>query len=75
MAIKTAAERLEETQDAITKVLAGQEVELNGQRLRRADLDMLQKMEEYWLSRYQQEQTSSSTANRMTKVNVYRKSY
>lgn len=44
--IKTYEEQLAEVQQAITDVLTGaQEASYNGQRVRRADLDMLQKYE------------------------------
>lgn len=47
--IKTYREQLEEVQKAISEVLTGaQEATYNGQRVRKADLDMLQKREE-WL--------------------------
>lgn len=49
MNIKTFQQQLEEVQNAITDILTGaQEATYNGQRVRKADLDMLQKREE-WL--------------------------
>ncbi len=46
--IKSYEEELVEIQSAITDVLTGaQEASYNGQRVRKADLDMLQKREEY----------------------------
>lgn len=49
MIIKTYTQQLEEVQQAISDILTGaQEATYNGQRVRKADLDMLQKREE-WL--------------------------
>lgn len=49
MTIKTYQQQLEEVQAAISDILTGaQEANYNGQRVRKADLDMLQKREE-WL--------------------------
>ncbi len=49
MTIKTYLEQLAEVQQAISDILTGaQEATYNGQRVRKADLDMLQKREE-WL--------------------------
>lgn len=49
MTIKTYQQQLEEVQAAISDILIGaQEATYNGQRVRKADLDMLQKREE-WL--------------------------
>lgn len=49
--MKTYEEQLEEVQQAITDVLTGaQDAAYNGQRVRKADLDMLQKREE-WLTK------------------------
>ena len=46
MALKTYGQLLQETQDAITILLSGgQEYELNGRRLRRADLQWLYERE------------------------------
>lgn len=48
MKIKTYTEELAELQQAITSVLTGaQEASYNGQRVKKADLDMLQRREEY----------------------------
>lgn len=50
--IKTYEEQLIEVQKAITDILTGaQEASYNGQRVRKADLDMLQKREEYLQSK------------------------
>ena len=47
--IKSYEEQLIEVQQAVTDILTGaQEASYNGQRVRKADLDMLQKREE-WL--------------------------
>lgn len=47
--IKSYQEQLAEVQTAISEILTGaQEASYNGQRVRKADLDMLQKREE-WL--------------------------
>lgn len=49
--MKTYEQQLEEVQQAITDILTGaQEASYNGQRVRKADLDMLQKREE-WLTK------------------------
>lgn len=49
--MKTYEQQLEEVQHAITEILTGaQEASYNGQRVRKADLDMLQKREE-WLTK------------------------
>lgn len=46
--IKSYEKQLEEVQQAISDILTGaQEASYNGQRVRKADLDMLQKREEY----------------------------
>lgn len=56
MAIKTTAEQLEEVQTAITAVMSGQAVTLDGMALTRASLDSLQKREEYLRNKYDKEQ-------------------
>lgn len=49
--MKSYEQQLEEVQQAITDILTGaQEASYNGQRVRKADLDMLQKREE-WLTK------------------------
>jgi hypothetical protein len=49
--VKTYEQQLSEVQQAITDILTGaQEASYNGQRVRKADLDMLQKREE-WLTK------------------------
>ena len=48
MKIKSYEEELAEVQQAITDILTGaQEASYNGQRVRKADLNMLQQREEY----------------------------
>lgn len=48
MTIKTYEQQLMEVQQAITDILTGaQEASYNGQRVRKADLNMLQSREEY----------------------------
>lgn len=48
MAIKSYIEQLEEVQTAISDILTNaQEATYNGQRVRKADLDILQKREEF----------------------------
>jgi len=59
MAIKTVAEQLEEVQAAITAVLLNQSYTLDGRTVTRANLDALQKREEYLTRRY-----NASTGNR-----------
>lgn len=56
MAIKTTQEQLEEVQTAISMVMAGQEVTVNGKRFVNADLAALQRREETLLIRYKREQ-------------------
>ena len=48
---KTAREQLIEVQKAITAVMTGQKYEIAGRSLSRADLDSLQKREEWLLKR------------------------
>ena len=55
MAIKTTLEQLEEVQAAITKVMAGQTVEIDGKRITRANLADLQTREDKLLARYKSE--------------------
>jgi len=54
--VKTTEEQLIEVQTAITEVLSGQEAEINGRKLKRADLQYLNEREEQLLSRYRKEQ-------------------
>jgi hypothetical protein len=56
MALKTTLEQLEEVQAAITKVMAGQDVTIDGMRLSRANLADLERREEKLLTRYKSEQ-------------------
>lgn len=56
MAIKTTEEQLEEVQTAISKVMLGQTVDLDGHQITRADLTALTKREETLQSRYNAEQ-------------------
>ncbi len=52
MAIKTYEEQIEEVQQAISDILTNaQEASYNGQRVRKADLNMLQKREEWLLNK------------------------
>jgi hypothetical protein len=55
MAIKTTLEQLEEVQAAITKVMAGQTVEIDGKRITRANLKELSDREATLLARYKAE--------------------
>lgn len=55
MALKTTAEQLEEVQAAITKVMSGQSVTIDGETITRADLGALQNREDRLLSRHRQE--------------------
>jgi hypothetical protein len=55
MAIKTTLEQIEEVQAAITKVMAGQDVTIDGMRLTRANLVDLERREEKLLARYRVE--------------------
>jgi hypothetical protein len=65
MAIKTTVEQLEEVQAAITKVMAGQDVTIEGTRVTRADLAALTAREDKLLARYKSEQgTGGPRVNR-----------
>jgi hypothetical protein len=55
MAIKTTLEQLEEVQAAITKVMNGQVVDIDGKRLTRANLKELSDREATLLARYKAE--------------------
>ncbi len=55
MAIKTTLEQLEEVQTAISNVMSGQDVTIDGKRLTRADLSALSAREEILLKRYKSE--------------------
>jgi len=55
MAIKTTLEQLEEVQAAISKVMKGQSVSMDGNQLTRANLADLEKREEKLLARYRNE--------------------
>lgn len=60
MPLKTAAEQLAEVQSAITDLLAsGQTVEIDGQRLTMADLDLLTKREDVLITRVAREARSA----------------
>lgn len=63
MAVKTTLEQLEEVQAAISKVMAGQDVTINGNRMVRANLDFLTKRETMLLQRYKAEQGSGPAIN------------
>jgi len=63
MALKTTLEQLEEVQAAITKVMSGQAVELNGKRWTGATLFRLQQREDILLARYQREQGRGLSIN------------
>jgi len=56
MAVRTTLEQLEEVQTAITAVMSGQDITLDGKRIARANLDILHKREEILLARYKTEQ-------------------
>ncbi len=58
MAIKTNLEQLEEVQAAISKVMSGQDVTVNGNRFTRADLKALSDREAILLARYRSEQNT-----------------
>jgi len=60
MAIKTTLEQLEEVQAAITKVMAGQDITLNGKRLTYANLTALEAREQALLARYRVESGSTT---------------
>jgi predicted Abi (CAAX) family protease len=56
VALKTTLEQLEEVQAAITAVMSGQDVSIDGKRLSRANLGELSKREDILLARYKAEQ-------------------
>jgi len=64
MAVKTTLEQLEEVQAAITKVIAGQAVSIDGISITRASLDKLHEREEILLNRYYREQGTRSPFTR-----------
>ena len=61
MALQTTLEMLEEVRAAITKVLGGQAVNIDGISITRSNLSLLNEREELLLARYKREQGSSST--------------
>lgn len=56
MALKTTLEQLEEVQAAISAVMSGQDVTIDGKRLSRANLKELTDRETTLLARYRSEQ-------------------
>lgn len=60
MAVKTTLAQLEEVQAAITKVMGGQAVNIDGISITRSNLSLLNEREELLLARYKREQGSSS---------------
>jgi len=60
MAVKTTLAQLEEVQAAITKVMGGQAVNIDGISITRVTLFRLNEREELLLARYKREQGSSS---------------
>jgi len=60
MAVKTTLAQLEEVQAAITKVMGGQAVNIDGISITRATLFRLQEREEMLLRRYKREQGTNS---------------
>ena len=63
MAIKSTYEQIEEVQSAITNILLGQEVVIDGTTWRSADLDSLQRRETMLLKRYHAEQGGGLSVN------------
>jgi hypothetical protein len=55
LALKTTLEQLEEVQTAISNVMLGQDVTIEGKRLTLADLAALERREEKLLARYRAE--------------------
>jgi len=72
MAIKTTLEQLEEVQAAISKVMAGQAVTINGHQLTRASLDSMTKREDALLKRYKAE---SGTGGLAVNTGIRRRDY
>jgi len=63
MAIKTAAEWVEEYQTAISKVLLGQEAALDGKRVVYADLGKLERGLQFWLAQYRADSNSGPSVS------------
>jgi hypothetical protein len=53
--LKTWGEQLQEIQEAISSVLLSQRYEINGRMMQRADLEWLQKREEYLINKLESE--------------------
>ena len=51
--LKTWGQQLQEVQEAIEAVMASQRYEINGRMVQRADLQFLQKREEYLTKQYE----------------------
>jgi hypothetical protein len=62
MALKTTLAQIEEVQAAITKVMSGQDVWIDGNRISRANLADLERREEKLLIRYRAEQGTGGPA-------------
>lgn len=63
MAIKTTLEQIEEVQEAITTLMSGQEVTVDGRKWVMADLAALETREEKLLSRYRRENGGGLSIN------------
>ncbi len=72
MAIKTTAEWIEEYQTAISKVLLGQDVTLNGKRLTHANLAVLEAALDRLLARYRAE---TRTGGLSINIGTHRRDY
>jgi len=64
MAVKTTLEQLEEVQAAITKVMGGQSVNIDGISITRVSLEKLNAREEMLLRRYKREQGTNTMFTR-----------
>lgn len=62
MAIKTYTEQLEEVQEAISAVMNGQEYQIGGRRMRKADLQFLHERELYLQAMVEREKGTRTLA-------------
>jgi len=64
VALKTTLEQLQEVQDAISAVMAGQAYSIGGRSVTKANLDALHEREKYLEQKYYREQ-AGATRNRV----------
>ena len=63
MAIKTTLEQLEEVQEAISALMSGQEITIDGKKWVMADLSALEAREDKLLARYHRENGGGLSVN------------